>query len=86
MFVERVERGEHLAILDHDLADRREALVREDLLEQREGLAADLVGLDVVGLLDELGRAVVDAVAFDELLDLDRADGLERDGSRDPRR
>jgi hypothetical protein len=77
---EWVDRGERLAVLDHDLADGREALLLEDVLEQVEGLPADLVGLEVVGLLDELDRAVVDGLALGELLDLDRPDGLERDG------
>src|SRR6185503_20931755 len=76
--LERIERGEGLAIADDDLADRREALVLEDLLEQLEGLAADPVGLDVVGLLDELGVGL-GLGRVDELLDLDRTDGLERE-------
>ena len=74
---ERIERGERLAVLDHDLADRREALFGEHRLEQVEGLPADLVGLDVVGLLHELRVRVV-AIGLRELLDLDRADRLER--------
>ena len=53
--LERIQRRERLAIADDDLTDRREALVGEDLLEQREGLPADLVRLEVVRLLDELG-------------------------------
>ena len=53
--LERIERGERLAVPDHDLADRREALGGQHLAQQEEGLAADLVGLDVVRLTGELG-------------------------------
>ena len=74
---ERIERGECLAILDDDLADRGEALVLEHRLEQVERLASDLVGLHVVGRLHEADRVVV-ALGLGELLDLDRADRLER--------
>ena len=82
---ERVERGERLAVLDHDLADGRQAVLLEDRLEQVERLAADLVGLEVVGALHEPDGGVV-ALGLGELLDLDRADGLERHASRGPRR
>ena len=75
---ERIERGERLAVLDDDLADRREAVLGEDRLQEVERLAADLVGLEVVGALDEADGGVV-ALGLGELLDLDRADGLERD-------
>ena len=74
----RVERGERLAVLDDHLADRRQLLVLEDLAEQVERLAADLVRLDVIGLLDEADVAVL-LLRLGELLDLDRADRLERD-------
>jgi hypothetical protein len=75
---EGIEGGERLAVLDDDFADRRQLLVLEDLLEEVERLAADLVWLQVVGLLDEADVAVF-LVGLRELLDLDRADRLERD-------
>ncbi len=75
---ERVERGQRLAVLDDHLADRGEPLLLEDGLQKVERLPADLVGLDVVGGLDEADRGVV-TFGLRELLDLDGADGLERD-------
>ena len=75
--VEWVERGQRLAVLDHDLADRGQAVLLEDRLQQVERLAADLVGLDVVGRLHEPNGVVI-AFGLGELLDLDRPDGLER--------
>ena len=74
--VERVQRGEDLAVANDDLADRRQALIGKDVLEQCERLAADPIRLEVISLLDEpclalrLGR-------IDELLDLDRSNRLE---------
>ncbi len=78
----RLQRGERLAVLDHDLADRGEPLLGEDLAEQRVGLPADGLGLDVVGLLEEPRRLVLGRRRRHELLDLDRADGLERDAGQ----
>ena len=76
--LERVHRRERLAVADDELADRRQALVLEDLLEELEGLPPDAVRLEVVRLLDEL-RLALGLLRVDELRDLDRADGLERE-------
>ena len=51
--------------------------IGEDGLQQVEGLAADLIGLKVVGLLDEAGRRLFGLLLVDELLDLDRPHRLE---------
>ena len=76
--VVRIDCGERLAVLDDDLRDCRQPAILEHGAEQVERLAADLVRLDVVGPLDELGDAVAGLVALHELLDLDRAYGFER--------
>ena len=75
-FGERVERGQLLAILEHDLADGRLALVGQDLAQQLEGLAPDRIGLQVVGLLDELDPLAL-AAGINEHLDLNGAHRLE---------
>ena len=75
----RAERGELLAVLEDDLADRGLAAIGQDALEQVERLAPDLVRLQVVLLLHEAGRGLVRLARVDELLDLDGPDGLERD-------
>ncbi len=75
---ERVQRGQRLAILDHDLADGGQPVVLEHGLQEVERLPADLVGLQVVGALDEPHGGVV-ALGLRELLDLDGADRLEGD-------
>ena len=74
----RVEGSERLAILDDHLADRGQALLGEDLAQQRVCLAANRLGLHVVGLLHEPDRVVLGRPGGDELLDLDGADRLER--------
>ncbi len=76
---EGVERRELLTVLEDDLADRLQLALGEHRAQEREGLAADGLGLEVVGLLDEDGLLLL-ASRRHELLDLDAPDGLERHG------
>src|SRR5439155_25639153 len=74
----RVERRQLLAVLEHDLADGGLPLIRQNLAQQVERLAANRVRLEVIGLLDELDPLAL-TMRVDEHLDLDRPDRLERD-------
>ena len=65
-----------LAITKRDLRDRHFVGVLEGPLQQIEGLDADLFGLEVVGGFDV--EAERHLVPFDELDDVDRPGGLER--------
>jgi len=65
-----------LLVAEADLGDPDLAGLVQGLPEQRVGLRAGLLRDEVVGLLVQHG---VDLLEIDELLDVDRARGLDRD-------
>ena len=75
---ERVQRRQLLPVAEDELADRGLMRIGEDRFEQVERLAADLIGLQVVRLLDEARGRLLRLLLVDELLDLDGAHRLER--------